>query len=94
MTPSITGPPATRRPPADTVPLTVREEEVLDLVVGGLTNGSVARRLGISERTVREHIGRIFLKLRVTSRVEAAVIATERRLAGGSGEPVRQQRIA
>ena len=93
MTPSITGSVA-GRPDADTVPLTVRETEVLDLVVSGLTNASVGRRLGISERTVREHIARIFLKLRVTSRVEAAVLATEWRLAGASAGPLPQQRIA
>lgn len=65
----------------DFVPLSEREGEVLDLVVAGLTNAAVARRLGISERTVREHIARIFLKLRVSSRVEAAVVATRRQLA-------------
>lgn len=63
------------------VPLSDRENEVLDLVVDGMTNRAAARRLGISERTVREHIARIFLKLQVGSRVEAAVVATERRLA-------------
>jgi len=72
------GPPGERE---DLVPLSERELEVLDLVVAGLTNASVARRLGISERTVREHIARIFLKLRVSSRVEAAVVATKRQLA-------------
>jgi DNA-binding NarL/FixJ family response regulator len=66
----------------DTVPLSDREWQVLDLVVGGMTNRAAASRLGISERTVREHIARIFLKLRVGSRVEAAVIATEWRLIG------------
>jgi DNA-binding NarL/FixJ family response regulator len=63
------------------VPLSGREVEVLDLVVAGLKNAAVARRLGISERTVREHVARIFLKLHVSSRVEAAVVATKRRLA-------------
>ena len=62
-------------------PLSKRELEVLELVAGGMTNRVVARRLGIAERTVREHIARIFLKLRVESRVEAAVIATTWRLA-------------
>ena len=62
--------------------LSHREREVLDLLVKGLTNRALGRRLGISERTVREHIARIFLKLRVGSRVEAAVIATQWRLAG------------
>jgi DNA-binding NarL/FixJ family response regulator len=72
------------------IPLSGREHEVLDLIVAGMTNRAAARRLGISERTVREHIARIFLKLRVASRVEAAVIATEWRLAeryGNLGAP-------
>jgi aryl-alcohol dehydrogenase-like predicted oxidoreductase/DNA-binding CsgD family transcriptional regulator len=62
-------------------PLTRREKEVLDLVVAGLTNRGIAKWLGISERTAREHVARILLKLQVRSRVEAAVIATQWRLA-------------
>lgn len=68
-------------PKPEPLPLSNREQEVLELVADGMTNRAVASRLKISERTVREHIARIFLKLRVESRVEAAVIATERRLA-------------
>lgn len=71
-------------PTTDSAHLSHREREVLDLLVKGLTNRALGRRLGISERTVREHIARIFLKLRVGSRVEAAVIATQWRLAGAS----------
>ena len=60
--------------------LTAREAEVLDLLMVGMTNRAVANRLGISERTAREYVGRILLKLGVESRVEAAVMATEWRL--------------
>ena len=67
---------------ARTTPLTGREAEVLALLTGGITNRSIANRLGISERTVREHVARIMLKLRVESRVKAAVVATEWRLGG------------
>jgi DNA-binding NarL/FixJ family response regulator len=59
------------------LPLSQREFEVLDLVKDGMTNRSAAVRLGISERTVREHVARILLKLGVSSRVEAAVVAAE-----------------
>lgn len=59
-----------------------------------MTNRAAARRLGISERTVREHIARIFLKLRVNSRVEAAVIATEWRLAKAPVEASPRQPIS
>jgi DNA-binding NarL/FixJ family response regulator len=75
------GPPGRGRSSVGSVHLSDRELEVLDLLARGLTNRAAAKRLGISERTVREYITRIFLKLRVGSRVEAAVIATEWRLA-------------
>lgn len=61
--------------------LSQRESEVLDLITAGMTNQSIARRLGISERTVREHVARILLKFDVRSRVQAAVIATKERMA-------------
>lgn len=77
----LSAPPTRVTPKAEPLPLSNREQEVLDLVADGMTNRAVASRLKISERTVREHIARIFLKLRVESRVGAAVIATERRLA-------------
>jgi DNA-binding NarL/FixJ family response regulator len=64
------------------MPLTAREMQVLDLVTAGMTNRAVASSLGISERTAREHVARILLKLRVESRVEAAVLATQWRRSG------------
>ena len=67
------------------VQLSSRESEVLSLVATGLSNQAVADQLGISERTAREYVGRILLKLRVRTRVQAAVIATEWRLAERGG---------
>jgi len=55
--------------------LTTREQEVLRLVVKGKTNQAIATELDISEKTVEKHVGEIFVKLGVTSRVEAAVYA-------------------
>ena len=55
--------------------LTLREQEVLRLVVEGKTNQAIAAELGISEKTVEKYMGEIFTKLNVTSRVEAAVYA-------------------
>lgn len=81
MSLSQLAPPGRGRSSVGSVRLSDRELEVLDLLARGLTNRAAAKRLGISERTVREYITRIFLKLRVGSRVEAAVIATEWRLA-------------
>jgi len=64
--------------PALVDPLTDRELEVLELLARGLTNQQIALQLDVSESTVVYHIGHIFGKLRVGSRVEAAVWAKER----------------
>jgi DNA-binding NarL/FixJ family response regulator len=63
--------------PALVDPLTDRELEVLQLLGKGLTNQQIAVQLSVSESTVVYHIGHIFGKLRVSSRVEAAVWAKE-----------------
>jgi DNA-binding NarL/FixJ family response regulator len=55
--------------------LTARELEVLRLVAVGKTNQEIAASLGISAKTVEKHVGEVFVKLGVTSRVEAAVYA-------------------
>lgn len=55
--------------------LTPRQDELMVLVATGHTNTQIARRLGISEGTVRTHLEHIFAKLGVTSRA-AAVTAT------------------
>lgn len=55
--------------------LTPREEEVLRLVAEGLANKLIARRLGITDRTVKAHLTRIFNALDVTDRTQAALWA-------------------
>ncbi|WP_433350766.1 response regulator [Microtetraspora malaysiensis] len=57
--------------------LSPRERQVLDLIATGATNGAIAHRLGLSPKTVGNHISAIFLKLGVTSRAEAIVIAKD-----------------
>ncbi len=57
--------------------LTPRETEILGLLAEGLSNKMIARRLGISDGTVKLHVKAILRKLNVHSRVEAAVIAVE-----------------
>ena len=47
--------------------LTRRQRELLGLVAAGHTNGQIARRLSISEATVRKHLENIFARLGVTS---------------------------
>jgi DNA-binding NarL/FixJ family response regulator len=53
--------------------LTSREIEVLQMLAEGLGNKTIARRLNISEHTVKFHISSIFSKLNVSSRTEAAI---------------------
>jgi len=57
--------------------LTPRENEVLSLMAQGLGNRDIARRLFISEKTTKVHIGHIFEKLGVESRVQAVLAAKE-----------------
>lgn len=58
--------------------LTTREEEVLALVGEGLANKQIASRLNISEKTVKAHLSRIFERIGVQSRTEAALWARDR----------------
>ncbi len=60
--------------------LTDREMEELRLVVAGKTNQEIGLALGLSDKTVEKHLEGIFVKLEVTSRVEAAVRAVRERL--------------
>ncbi|MDA8393487.1 MAG: helix-turn-helix transcriptional regulator [Actinomycetota bacterium] len=57
------------------LPLTRREREVLVLLAAGLTDGEVARTLGLSRGTVRVHVSNAMRKLRATDREEALVAA-------------------
>jgi DNA-binding NarL/FixJ family response regulator len=57
--------------------LSTREEEVLRLVADGLANKQIARRLGISERTVKAHLTNVFKRLDVSDRTQAALWARE-----------------
>jgi DNA-binding NarL/FixJ family response regulator len=67
---------ADREAPA-LAPLSPREREVLDIVATGATNSAIAHRLGLSPKTVGNHISAIFLKLGVATRAEAVVIAKD-----------------
>ncbi len=57
--------------------LTEREREVLDLIAQGYPNPSIARRLGLSVKTVGNHVSSIFGKLQVADRAEAIIRARE-----------------
>lgn len=62
-----------RRERRPDVALTTREREVLMLVGDGLANKNIARRLGISEKTVKTHLTSVFSALGVGDRVQAAL---------------------
>ncbi len=66
--------------PAALSGLTAREREVLALLGTGLPNKAIARRLGISEATVKAHLTRVFRQIGVTDRTQAAIWAREHHL--------------
>ena len=68
-----------RRSPGPDMKLTGREQEVLDMVGDGLPNKTIARRLGISERTVKAHLTNVYQRLGVTDRTQAALWAQRQR---------------
>ncbi len=65
--------------------LTAREDEVLELIAQGRSNAEIAARLGISDKTVRNHVASVFNKLRVADRSQAIVRAREAGLGRDAG---------
>ena len=63
--------------------LTPREREVLELLATGCRNHDIARRLTMSEKTVRNHVSQVLMKLHVPDRTAAALRARE----AGLGTP-------
>ncbi|MFB7127405.1 MULTISPECIES: response regulator transcription factor [Streptomycetaceae] len=80
------GGPADRRAGAreQVAALTTRERDVLTLIAAGLSNGQIARRLGVVEGTVKAHVSSILARLGVANRAAAAVLAHEAGLTLGA----------
>jgi DNA-binding NarL/FixJ family response regulator len=76
-----------RTPPA--VPetaLTARESEILDLLTEGLSNKEIGARKNLAAGTVRNHLAKIFRKLHVRCRTEAATKCIRAKAGGTSAE--------
>lgn len=65
------------KPPQASIPLSVREIEVLDCVAQGLSNKEIADALYITEQTVKNHMTAVLRKLEVTDRVQAVLFAVK-----------------
>jgi two-component system, NarL family, response regulator DegU len=70
-----------RRHKGDPTDLSERETDVIQLIALGLSNKQISERLFLSEKTVKNHISRIFSKLNVTARTQAAIYAIKSGLA-------------
>ena len=78
---------APRSPAAEPFPdLTDRENEILELIAQGRSNGEIAGRLGINSKTVRNHVANVFNKLQVADRAHAIVRAREAGLGRDTAE--------
>ncbi len=64
----------------ETIDISQREREILTLLVEGLSNAEIAQRLFLSEGTVRNYLSSLFVKLGVSDRTQAVVIALRRGL--------------
>jgi DNA-binding NarL/FixJ family response regulator len=75
-----TASPAAARSPEEVEPLTAREHEVLDLVVGGASNREIAEALVVSDNTVKYHLKNILGKLHLRNRAQVVAYALRRGL--------------
>lgn len=78
--------PQSLRTVVDMPALTVRDRELLAFVADGLTNREIAERLYLAESTVKRHLSALFRRLGVSSRSEAAVLASDQMFRAGSGK--------
>jgi NarL family two-component system response regulator LiaR len=69
-----------KQPQSPVYDLTEREQEILALMVEGLSNNDIANRLVVSQSTIKFHVSNILSKLEVTTRTEAVALALKNRL--------------
>ena len=67
---------------------------MLELIARGLSNKRIARELGISEKTVKTHVGHVLAKLGVTDRTQAALLAVRAGLVEAPAGPRTNCRLA
>jgi DNA-binding NarL/FixJ family response regulator len=72
--------------------LTVRERQVLDLILAARSNREIAKQLGIEERTVKAHVGRLMRKAGVENRIELSMRALALPLGADSGSQAKGKR--
>jgi two-component system nitrate/nitrite response regulator NarL len=73
-------PPAPPAAPSDMDKLSPREREILGFIARGQSNKEIARALEVAESTVKIHVQNLLRKLKLSSRVQAAVLAVEQGL--------------
>ncbi len=74
------------RPVSDLDKLTPREKDILACLALGESNKFIARKLDLAESTVKIHVQNVLKKLKLSSRVQAAVFAVEHRLMGAAAD--------
>ncbi|MGV8025617.1 MAG: response regulator [Anaerolineaceae bacterium] len=70
----------TTQPPVPGLDLTAREREVLALLVDGLNNSQIAKKLTVSPSTIKSHVSNILSKLGVASRTEAVALTLKKHI--------------
>ena len=73
-------------PPSDMDKLTPREKDILDCLARGESNKLIARKLVLAESTVKIHVQNVLKKLKLSSRVQAAVFAVEQRMTSAAAD--------
>ncbi|MGE3857810.1 MAG: response regulator [Dehalococcoidia bacterium] len=60
--------------------LSPQEDRILEMIADGMTNGEIASKLQLAEKTIKNYVSQIYAKLNVERRSQASRLATERRL--------------